>query len=58
MPLSEYVRRFWRFCCVACCVAAIVYMLIHDPSAVLLFAACATVFFVLSEWRYRDLGDP
>lgn len=56
--MVDYIRRFWRFCCLACCVGSVIYIFVDDPASALAFGIAATAFFALSEWRYPDLGDP
>lgn len=49
------VRRFWRLMCVLCCIAALVLVLLDDPTGTIVTALSGFGFFLLSEWPHTDL---
>ena len=54
--MGDYVRKFWRFMCVVCCIAAFVLLVFFDDApGTVTTALSGLVFFLMSEWSHEDL---
>lgn len=57
MSASDYVRRFWLWCCVACCVAAVASTLFEAATEATVFVASGACFFLMSSVSHEDLDQ-
>lgn len=53
--MGNIVRKFWRLMCLICCVMALAFVILDDPTGAIVTVLSGIGFFAISAWPHTGL---